>query len=64
MQIWTKNNLNFEKPSRNPSYRNKVKILKKKNFDSSPKIFGSAKMFEHRNSGKNRRKRIEFFFEN
>jgi hypothetical protein len=32
MQILTINNRNFEKPSRNPSHRSKVKILKKKNF--------------------------------
>jgi hypothetical protein len=32
MQILTINNRNFEKPSRNPSNRTKVKILKKKNF--------------------------------
>ncbi len=32
MQILTINNKNFEKPSRNPPNRNKVKIVKKKNF--------------------------------
>jgi hypothetical protein len=32
MQILTKNNRNFQKPSRNPSNRTKVKILKKKFF--------------------------------
>jgi hypothetical protein len=32
MLILTINNRNFEKPSRNPSNRTKVKILKKKNF--------------------------------
>ena len=32
MQILTINNRNFQKPSRNPSNRTKVKILKKKNF--------------------------------
>jgi hypothetical protein len=42
MQILTKNNQKFEKPSRNPSYRTKVKILDKNFFDSSPKKFGSA----------------------
>jgi hypothetical protein len=43
MEILTKNNRNFEKPSRNPPLRTKVKILREKNyFDSSPKIFGSA----------------------
>jgi hypothetical protein len=43
MQILTKNNRNFEKPSRNPAYRTQVKILKKiKNFDRSQQKFGSA----------------------
>jgi hypothetical protein len=43
MQIWPIKNQNFEKPSRNPSIKTKVKILKKKNFlDISQKIFGSA----------------------
>ena len=32
MQILTLNNQNFQKPSRNPSNRTKVKILKEKNF--------------------------------
>ncbi len=39
MQISTIINQNFEKPSRNPSNRTKVNILKKKIFDSSPKQF-------------------------
>jgi hypothetical protein len=43
MHILTINNRNFKKPSRNPSNRTKVKILRKKNFlDSSSKKFGSA----------------------
>ncbi len=43
MQILTINYQNFEKPSRNPSNRTKVKIQgEKKNFNSSPKKFGSA----------------------
>jgi hypothetical protein len=43
MQILTRNNRNFQKSSRNPSYRTKVKILKKNIFlDSSSKKFGSA----------------------
>jgi hypothetical protein len=42
MQIWTIKNQNLEKPSRNPSDRTKVKILKKKVLDISPKKFGSA----------------------
>jgi hypothetical protein len=42
MQILTKNNQKFEKLSRNPSYRTKVKILGKTFYDSSPNKFGSA----------------------
>jgi hypothetical protein len=43
MQILTINNRNFQRPSRNPSNRTKVKILKKKKiFDSSSKKFCSA----------------------
>ncbi len=42
MQILTINNRNFQKPSRYPSNRTKVKILKKKFLDSSSKKFGSA----------------------
>jgi hypothetical protein len=42
MQTLTINNRNFQKPSRNPSKRTKVKILTKKFLDSSSKKFGSA----------------------
>ena len=42
MQILTIINQNFGKPSRNPSYRTKVKILKKKNLGYIYKKFGSA----------------------
>ena len=42
MQILTINNRNFQKSSRNPSNRTKVKIYKKKILDSSSKIFDSA----------------------
>ena len=42
MQILTINNRNFEKPSRNPSIRTKVKILKKIFFGYLSKKFGSA----------------------
>ncbi len=42
MQISTIKNLNFEKPSRNPSNRNKVNFLQKIFLDISPKKFGSA----------------------
>ncbi len=69
MQISTIKNPNFEKP-RNPSNGTQVNIWKKKFFGYlSKKIWFrvcsvTAKMFELRNSGENRRKRIEFFFEN
>ena len=69
MQIFTINNQNFQKPSRNPSNRTKVKILGKKILGYlSKKIWFrvcsvTAEMFEHRNSGENRRKRSEIFFE-
>ena len=43
MQISPMKNQNFEKTSRNPSHRTKVKILKKKFFlDISQNKFGSA----------------------
>ncbi len=42
MQISTKKNQNLEKPSRNPSNRTIVKIVKKKFLDISQKKFGSA----------------------
>jgi hypothetical protein len=42
MQISIIKNQNLEKPSRNPSNRTKVKILKKKFLDISQKKFGSA----------------------
>ncbi len=70
MQISTIKNSNFEKPFRNPSNRTQVSILKKKFFwISLQKIWfrvcsATAKMFELRNSGENRRKRSEIFFEN
>jgi hypothetical protein len=70
MQISPIKNPNFEKPSRNLSKRTKVKILKKKFFGYlSKKIWFrvcsvTAEMFEHRNSGKNQRKRSEFFIKN
>jgi hypothetical protein len=70
MQISTIKNLNLEKPSRNPSNRTIVKILKKKYFWISlkknliPRAQSPCKMFELRNSGENRRKLSEIFFEN
>jgi hypothetical protein len=42
MQISTIKNRNLEKPSKNPSNRTIVKILKKKFLDISQKKFGSA----------------------
>jgi hypothetical protein len=42
MQILPIKNQNFEKPSRNPSNRTKVKILRKKFLDFSKKKFASA----------------------
>ncbi len=43
MQISTIKNQNLEKPSRNPSNRTMVKILKEKKFlDISQKKFGST----------------------
>jgi hypothetical protein len=70
MQISTIKDPNFEKPFRNPSNGTQVNILKKKLFGYLSKKFWfrvcsvTAKMFELRNSGENRRKRSEFFFEN
>jgi hypothetical protein len=70
MQISNIKNQNFEKPSRNPSNRTIVKILKKKFVGYlSKKIWFlvcsvTAEMFELRNSGENRSKLGEFFFEN
>jgi hypothetical protein len=70
MQISPLKNPNFEKPSRNLSNRTKVKVLKKNFFWISLKKIWfrvcsvTAEMLEHRNSGENRRKRSEFFFEN
>jgi hypothetical protein len=70
MQISTIKNPNLEKPLRNPYNRTQVNILRKKNFGYlSKKIWFpvcsvTAKMFELRNSGENRRKRSKNFFEN
>jgi hypothetical protein len=70
MQIAPIKNQNFEKPSRNVSNRTNMKILEKKFFGYlSKKIWFrvcsvTAELFEHRNSGENRRKRSEIFFEN
>jgi hypothetical protein len=70
MQISPIKNQNFENPSRNPPNRTKVKMLKKKFFGYLSKKFWfrvcsfTGEMFEHQNSGENRRKRNEFFFEN
>jgi hypothetical protein len=61
MQISPIKNPNFEKPSRNLSNRTKVKNLGKKFLDMSIKknwfrvCSVTAEMFEHQNSGENRR---------
>jgi hypothetical protein len=68
MQILTINNQNFLNPSRKPSNRTKLKILKEKNIWIAHqkiwfRVFSvTAEMFEHRNSGKNRRKRSKKIF--
>jgi hypothetical protein len=70
MQISRIKNSNFKKPSRNLTNRTRVKILKQKMFGYlSKKIWFrvcsvNAEMFEHQNSGENRRKKSEIFFEN
>jgi hypothetical protein len=70
MQISTIKNPNFEKLFRNPSNGTQVNMLEKFFFGYlSKKIWFrvcsvTAKMFELRNSGENRRKRSESFFEN
>ncbi len=48
MQISPIKNQNFEKPSRNLSNRNKVRILKKKNFGISLKKNSVPRMLSHR----------------
>jgi hypothetical protein len=69
-QISPIKNQNFEKSSRNPNNRTKVKILRKNFFGYlSKKIWFriysvTAETFEHRKSGKNWRKRSEIFFKN
>jgi hypothetical protein len=57
MQILPIKNLNFEKPLKNLSDF-------EENFFWFRVCSVTAEMFEHRNSGKNRRKRSEIFFEN
>jgi hypothetical protein len=70
MQISTIKNPNFENPFRNPSNRTKVNILKKKVFWVSfqknliPRMLSHRENVELRNSGENRRKRSEIYFEN
>jgi hypothetical protein len=67
MQILTINNENFQKPSRNPSKRTKVKILKLKILYSSSKKFGSAYAQSPRKCSnieilaKNEGKEVKFF---
>ncbi len=70
MQISPMKNSNLEKPSRDLSNRTKVKNLENKFWGYLSKeiwfcVYSvTAEMFEHRNSGENRRKRSEIFFEN
>jgi hypothetical protein len=71
MQISPIKNPNFEKPSRKPIREDQSEDLEEKNFlhISQKKIWFrvcsvTAEMFEHRNSGENRRKRSEILFEN
>ncbi len=70
MQILTINNRNFQKTSRNPSNRTKVKILKEKIVGQLTKKFGSAypqsprKCSNIKILAKIQRKRSEIFFEN
>jgi hypothetical protein len=67
MQISTLKNPNFEKPSRNPSNRTKVKILPKNFFGYLSKTFGSAyaqpprKCSNIKILAKNERKEAKFF---
>jgi len=53
MQILIIKNQNFQTPSRKPSNRTKLKILKKKCFWTA-----------HKKNGENRRKSSEIFFKN
>jgi hypothetical protein len=70
MQILTINNQNLEKPSRNPPYRTKVKILKKNNFSaSSPKNLAPRLLSHHENVGTSKfwqksKEKNQKFFEN
>jgi hypothetical protein len=67
MQFSTKNNPNFEKPSRIPYKRTKVNIKKFRYLEPKKLLCVCsviAKMFENRNSGKSRKedKRKESIF--
>ncbi len=70
MQILSINNRNFLKPSRNPSNKTREKILENKFLGQLVKKIWfrvssvTAEMLEHQNSGENRRRRSEIFFEN
>jgi hypothetical protein len=52
MQILTINNRNFQKPSRNPSNRTKVKILKKKIFWIAHQKNLVPRMLSHRGNAR------------
>jgi hypothetical protein len=65
MQISPIKNPNFEKPSRNLSNSNQSEDFEKKNVVDIFRVCSvTAEMFEHRNSGVNRRKSSEIFLEN
>jgi hypothetical protein len=61
MQIPTIKNQNLEKPSRNPSNRTIVKILKKKFFGYLSKKFGSAYAQSLRKWRKSKETKRNFF---
>jgi hypothetical protein len=68
MQILTKNNQNFQKPSRNPSNRTEVKILRKKIFWIAHQKNLVPRMLSHRGNvrtskfwRKSKKKKRNFF---
>ncbi len=64
MQILPIKNQNFEEPKdQSEDFEEKLFLdISQKNL--VPRIAVTAEIFEHRNSGENRRKRSEIFFEN
>jgi hypothetical protein len=68
MQILTRNNRNFQKPSGNPSNRTKVKIEKEKNFWIAHQKNSVPRMLSQRGNvrtskfwGKSKEKKQKFF---